>query len=133
MTPAVPDPFSDRRRWQWLALAAGLGALVWLLAPILTPFVVSALLAWLGDPLVARIERRGRSRTTGPEAGSSNSSRAASRAGSAKGAAATMSARTAPPCRSPSPRRGGRAPMSWRSCTARSMPRRAACPAAPSG
>ncbi len=65
MTPAVPDPFSDRRRWQWLALAAGLGALVWLLAPILTPFVVSALLAWLGDPLVARIERRGRSRTTG--------------------------------------------------------------------
>ena len=62
---AVPDPFSDRRRWQWLALAAGLGGLVWLLAPILTPFVLSALLAWLGDPLVARIERSGRSRTTG--------------------------------------------------------------------
>ncbi len=66
MTPAaVPDPFSDRRRWQWLALAAGVAALVWLLAPILTPFVLSALLAWLGDPLVARLERSGRSRTTG--------------------------------------------------------------------
>lgn len=64
MNTAVPDPFSDRRRWQWLALAAGLGLLLWLLAPILTPFVLSALLAWLGDPLVARIERSGRSRTT---------------------------------------------------------------------
>ena len=62
---APVDPFSDRRRWQWLALAAGLGVLVWLLGPVLTPFVISALLAWLGDPLVARIERRGRSRTTG--------------------------------------------------------------------
>jgi len=60
----LPDPFSDRRRWQWLALAAGLGVLVWLLGPVLTPFVVSALLAWLGDPLVGRIERAGRSRTT---------------------------------------------------------------------
>src|SRR5690606_41636634 len=64
MNTAVPDPFSDRRRWQWLALAAGLGLLLWLLAPILTPFVLSALLAWLGDPLVARIERSGRRRTT---------------------------------------------------------------------
>ncbi len=62
---AIPDPFSDRRRWQWLALAAGFGILVWLLAPILTPFVLSALLAWLGDPLVRRIEASGRSRTTG--------------------------------------------------------------------
>lgn len=55
---------SDRRVWQWLALAAGLGVLVWLLAPVLTPFVVSALLAWLGDPLVARLERSGRARST---------------------------------------------------------------------
>jgi len=65
MTPtATPDPFSDQRRWQWLALAAGVGVLVWLLGPILTPFVVSALLAWLGEPLVRRIEGRGRTRTT---------------------------------------------------------------------
>ncbi|MCM2356265.1 MAG: AI-2E family transporter, partial [Arenimonas sp.] len=62
---APVDPFSDRRRWQWLALAAGVGVLVWLLGPVLTPFVISALLAWLGDPLVRRIERSGRSRNTG--------------------------------------------------------------------
>jgi predicted PurR-regulated permease PerM len=41
-----------------------LGFLVWLLAPILTPFVISALLGWLGDPLVDRLERSGRSRST---------------------------------------------------------------------
>jgi predicted PurR-regulated permease PerM len=38
--------------------------LVWLLAPILTPFVISALLGWLGDPMVDRLERAGRSRST---------------------------------------------------------------------
>ena len=63
MTTTIPDPFSDRRRWQWLALAIAVGWLVWLLAPILTPFVLSAGLAWLGEPLVNRIERSGRSRT----------------------------------------------------------------------
>ena len=52
----------DTRRWQWLALLLGLGAVLWMLAPMLTPFVVSALLAWLGDPLVARLQRAGRSR-----------------------------------------------------------------------
>ena len=62
-TTHLPDPFSDRRRWQWLALAVVVGVLVWLLSPILTPFVISALLAWLGEPLVRRIERTGRSRT----------------------------------------------------------------------
>lgn len=62
-TTSVPDPFSDRRRWQWLALAIGVGWLIWLLAPILTPFVLSAGLAWLGEPLVNRLERSGRSRS----------------------------------------------------------------------
>ena len=62
-TTHMPDPFSDRRRWQWLALAVVVGVLVWLLSPILTPFVISALLAWLGEPLVRKIERTGRSRT----------------------------------------------------------------------
>src|SRR6476620_10646215 len=38
------------------------GWLVWLLAPVLSPFVFAALLGWLGDPLVDRIERRGLSR-----------------------------------------------------------------------
>ncbi|KFN51453.1 AI-2E family transporter [Arenimonas composti] len=64
MNRPLPDPFSDRRRWQWLALAVGVGVLIWLLAPILTPFVVAALLAWIGEPLVRRVEQAGRSRTT---------------------------------------------------------------------
>ena len=65
MSPHPEQVSSDRRRWQWLALALGLGYLVWLLGPVLTPFVIAALLAWLGEPLVVRIERGGRSRTTG--------------------------------------------------------------------
>jgi len=50
------------RRLQWAAAALGVLTLMWLLAPILTPFVVAALLGWLGDPLVDRLERRGLSR-----------------------------------------------------------------------
>lgn len=52
------------QRWQWLAMVLLLGALIWVLAPILTPFVMSALFAWLGDPLVDRLEAAGRKRTT---------------------------------------------------------------------
>jgi predicted PurR-regulated permease PerM len=52
------------RRLQWTALALGALWLLWLLSPVLTPFVFAALLAWLGDPLVDRIERKGRSRNT---------------------------------------------------------------------
>ena len=50
------------RRLQWAAL--GLFALwvVWLLSPVLTPFAVAALLAWMGDPLVDWLETKGRSR-----------------------------------------------------------------------
>ncbi|SJZ87392.1 Predicted PurR-regulated permease PerM [Lysobacter spongiicola DSM 21749] len=50
------------KRLQWAAFAFLLFWLLWLLAPILTPFVLAALLAWLGDPLVDRLERSGRSR-----------------------------------------------------------------------
>lgn len=44
------------RLWLLSALLVA-GWLLWLLSPILTPFVVSALLAYLGDPLVDRLER----------------------------------------------------------------------------
>jgi len=45
--------------WGWfiLALVVAAGWLVWLLAPVLTPFAVSAVLAYLSDPLVDRLER----------------------------------------------------------------------------
>lgn len=42
-----------------LALAGGL---IYLLAPVLTPFVAGALLAYLGDPLADRLESRGLTR-----------------------------------------------------------------------
>ena len=47
------------RRVQWTALAIGVLWVIWLLAPILSPFVFAALLGWLGDPMVDRLERKG--------------------------------------------------------------------------
>ena len=44
-------------RWQWLILLLAVGAIVYLLAPVLTPFVVAALFAYLADPIVDRLER----------------------------------------------------------------------------
>lgn len=55
--------FVDQRTWLWLASAIVLAVLLYLLAPVLTPFAVSALLAYLSDPLVDRLEKRF-SRTT---------------------------------------------------------------------
>jgi phosphoribosylaminoimidazole-succinocarboxamide synthase len=51
----------------WLALAALLiaGALLYLLGPILTPFLAGALLAYIFDPLVDRLEVHGWSRVSG--------------------------------------------------------------------
>lgn len=50
------------RRLQWGAVALAALWLLWLLGPILTPFALAALLGWLGDPMVDRLERAGRSR-----------------------------------------------------------------------
>lgn len=44
-------------RWFWLLLITGSGVLIYLLAPILTPFMVAAILAYIGDPLVDRLEK----------------------------------------------------------------------------
>lgn len=44
-------------RWQWLALVLVVGALLYVLAPALTPFAISALFAYLWDPVVDRLER----------------------------------------------------------------------------
>jgi len=51
-------------RWQIAGLFGALGIVIYLLAPILTPFAVAALLAYLGDPLVDRLQLRGFSRNT---------------------------------------------------------------------
>src|SRR3546814_9594482 len=49
---AVNDIARFFRRLQWALVALGVLWLVWLMGPVLTPFVVAALLGWLGDPLV---------------------------------------------------------------------------------
>jgi predicted PurR-regulated permease PerM len=49
---------AQRQTLTWLALAAGLALLLWLLAPVLTPFVVGAVLAYVLHPLVERLASR---------------------------------------------------------------------------
>jgi predicted PurR-regulated permease PerM len=49
-------------RLQWALLLFAVCWLVWRLGAVLTPFVLAALLAWMGDPLVDRLEESGRSR-----------------------------------------------------------------------
>ena len=48
---------ADSRHWFFLTVAAAFFWLIYLLAPVLTPFVISAALAYLGDPVVDRFER----------------------------------------------------------------------------
>jgi predicted PurR-regulated permease PerM len=50
-----------RLQGQGWKIAAGLavaGLLLWLLSPVLAPFFAAAILAYIGDPLVERMERR---------------------------------------------------------------------------
>lgn len=49
--------------WFWLTVVVIAGGLLYLLAPVLTPFLVAGLLAYLGDPLADRMEHHGFSRT----------------------------------------------------------------------
>lgn len=43
-------------RINWLIALALIGWFLWLLAPVLTPFVAAALLAYIGDPLADRLQ-----------------------------------------------------------------------------
>jgi len=66
--PSQDEPFvsisqETSRRWQMLAIIVAIGLLVWLLAPVLMPFAVAAMLAYLSDPLADRLERFGLGRT----------------------------------------------------------------------
>jgi predicted PurR-regulated permease PerM len=54
---------TDAQKWLWLAVAVLCGWVLYLLAPVLTPFLVAALLAYLGDPLVDRLQKLRLSRT----------------------------------------------------------------------
>ncbi|HLF95947.1 MAG TPA: AI-2E family transporter [Methylococcaceae bacterium] len=54
---------TDSQKWLLLAALAGSGGLLYLLAPILMPFAMAGLLAYLGDPLADRLETRGLGRT----------------------------------------------------------------------
>jgi len=54
---------TQSNRWFWLTVVLISAGLVYLLAPILMPFVAGALLAYLGDPIVDRLESWKISRT----------------------------------------------------------------------
>ena len=52
-------------RWYWAAGLAALLLMIYLLQPILPPFLIGILLAYLGDPAVGRLEARGVPRMAG--------------------------------------------------------------------
>ncbi len=54
---------TDSQKWLALLGVAAVGVLLYLLAPVLTPFLVAALLAYVTDPLADRLEKLGLSRT----------------------------------------------------------------------
>ncbi|MBN4079471.1 AI-2E family transporter [Beggiatoa alba] len=54
---------NDSQKWLLFAVIFAGGFLLYLLAPILMPFLVAALLAYLGDPLVDRMQAKGLPRT----------------------------------------------------------------------
>ena len=49
---------SDSQKWLVLVLAVSCVGLLYLLAPVLTPFLVAALLAYLFDPVVTQLQTR---------------------------------------------------------------------------
>ncbi len=53
---------TQKRASAWGALLLGLFAVLWLLAPVLTPFVVAAILAYALTPVVDWLDRLGRGR-----------------------------------------------------------------------
>ena len=54
---------TDAQKWLVFGGIVFTGWILYLLAPVLTPFLIAALLAYLGDPLVDRLERYRLSRT----------------------------------------------------------------------
>ena len=54
---------TESQRWFFLVVTLTLSGLVYLLSPILSPFLIGALLAYLSDPVADRLEASGLSRT----------------------------------------------------------------------
>ena len=54
---------TDLRHWPWIAALVVLGVLLYAIHPILSPFLIGILLAYMGDPLADRLERWKLSRT----------------------------------------------------------------------
>lgn len=52
----APLPFLMSRLAAWLGLALAMGLVFWLLAPVLAPFVIAAVMAYVLHPLVLRVE-----------------------------------------------------------------------------
>jgi len=59
LMPLTP---TQKRAFSWLALLLGLWAVLWLLAPVLTPFVVAAILAYALTPVVDKLDALGAGR-----------------------------------------------------------------------
>ncbi|MFW2372861.1 MAG: AI-2E family transporter [Gammaproteobacteria bacterium] len=54
---------NDSQKWMLIAATIGISYLIYLLSPMLTPFFTAALLSYLGDPLVDRLETHKLNRT----------------------------------------------------------------------
>ena len=65
MDPIRRSPLPGNLSWLALFTLLAAGGLVYVLGPILTPFLAGALLAYIFDPLVDRLKARGLSRGTG--------------------------------------------------------------------
>ena len=53
----MANNFGTNLRTNWMIAIALIGWLMWLLAPVLTPFIAAALLAYIADPLADRLQR----------------------------------------------------------------------------
>lgn len=58
MPNSPADPADRRQALGWLIVVALFGSVFWLLSPILTPFLIAGLLAYVTDPLVERLAAR---------------------------------------------------------------------------